>query len=75
MTASGHEIWIIITRLKHTCIKQNMNHYNQGILPRRNKFYSRSSKKKPTCTLIFSELFKSIFFILLAMEALSLYKV
>lgn len=71
MTASGHEIWIIITRLKHTCIKQNMNHYSQGILST-NMFYSCSSKKRIPHVLVFSELFKNIFIILLAMEDLSL---
>ena len=68
------DLLAVITRLKHICINQNRNHYNQPILAYlRNKFvYSCGIK---ICASSFSKLLESVFCILLVVKAFSLQKV
>ena len=66
------DLLAVINRLKHICINQNRNHYNQPILAYlRNKFvYSCSIK---ICA--FSKLLESVFCFLLVVKVFSLQKV
>ena len=65
---SDCEFQIIITRLKHIFINQNRNHYNQLILPMRNKFVYPCSI---SCASGVNELLESIFGLLLPVEVFS----
>ena len=68
------DLLAVITSLKHICINQNRNHYNQPILAYlRNKFvYSCGIKIRASS---FSKLLESIFCVLLVVKAFSLQKV